>query len=127
MDMQKLIEIAIRNAKSKYEYLAEGRNRMVFVKDDGFIIKIPKNDWGVSDNCSEERRFNKFGKTGDIIPYAQCRVINDENGIPLLEMERVYPLLDTDKKPSWSDYVDCAQIGRTLSGEIVAYDYSDVY
>ena len=67
-----------------------------------------------------------LGKNDDLITYAQCRGIHDKNGVPLLEMERVYPLIETDKRPSWADFIDCGQIGRTLNGEIVAYDYSDV-
>jgi hypothetical protein len=126
MKLQDYINLALDQAKNKYKYLSEGRNRMVFIKNDGFVIKVPKNDWGIGDNESEARRFKNFGKTVDIIPYAQCSVSYDSNGIPLLEMERVYPLAENETKPKWSDYVDCAQIGKTLSGEIVAYDYSDI-
>jgi hypothetical protein len=126
MELPEAMEIALKEAHIKYSYLAEGRNRAVFIKDEKWVVKVPLNDYGMSDNYAEERRYQKFGKTGDDIPYAECRVVHDTNGIPLLEMERVTLLTETDAVPKWADYVDCAQVGRTSSGEIVAYDYSDV-
>lgn len=127
MKLQTFIDLAIRLAKDKYKVLGEGRNRIVFEKDNGTVIKIPLNEEGIEDNYSEERRYMKCGKTGDVIPYAKCEVYNDDNGIPHLHMERVYPLgVEESAVPEWADFVDCGQVGRTLSGEIVAYDYSDV-
>lgn len=122
MKAESLIDKTIKELRKKYEVLGEGRNRIVFLKDENWVIKCPLNDDGISDNTYEEKMFLSYGKDKDIIPYAECRVtyVND---IPLLEMERVHPI-SPEELPEWAAWVDCAQVGKNNKGEIVAYDFA---
>lgn len=120
-NVQKLINKTIAQLKKKYEVIGEGRNRIVFIKDEKWVIKCPLNEEGLEDNYSESKRFAEFGKK-DLVVYAECH-ISHLNDIPLLTMERAYPIKDNEL-PEWSSYVDGGQVGKTLSGEIVAYDFA---
>ena len=124
MTMQERIEKSLKEAKEKYMFLAEGRQRIVFLKDNQWVIKVPKDEWGLLSNEQEFNRYKLFGKIGDIVAYAECYLQDDENGISLLVMEKVEQLPIKDQ-PDWAKYVDCGQVGKNTKGEIVAYDYAD--
>lgn len=125
IDLQKLINRSIKNAKQTYQYLAEGRNRIVFIKDEQWIVKVPKNEMGILNNQQEADRYKKFGKTKDIIAYAECRIEHDTNDIPLLIMEKISETIPDKDMPEWASYVDGNQVGLNSKGEIVAFDYAD--
>lgn len=119
--IQKLINKTIKELRSKYEVIGEGHNRIVFLKDDDWVIKCPLNEDGLNDNISEARRYRQFGDT-DLVKYAECKMffLNDIN---CLEMERVYPISKSER-PDWADYVDGGQVGKNKDGKILAYDYA---
>lgn len=119
-EIQKLIDKTIKQLKNKYEVIGEGRNRIVFLKDDNTVIKFPLREYGMYDNQSEADRFFRYGKTGDIIPSAKCSIFF-LNNIALLEMERIH-LLKDQEVPKWADYVDCQQVGVNKDGVILAYN-----
>lgn len=107
-----------------YAYLSEGRNRRVFLSPNGrYVIKVPKNDTGYRDNVFEHRVYRRGGRRLSKRRYARCR-IHVESGI--LVMERVcYEVSDEVLNANpWTMYVDCAQVGWTHDGRLVAYDYA---
>ncbi len=97
-----------------------GRNRAVY--DRGrYVLKVPRNEDGESDNYWEADMSRSFGRRPDIngICYARCRLL--KNG--WLVMEKVQPLPSGVQAPKWADYVDCQQVGLARDGRIVAFDY----
>ena len=55
-NLDKSINNLIRRMMNKYEYLGCGRNRIVFaLKSKNYVIKVPLNLAGNSDNCVEAK------------------------------------------------------------------------
>lgn len=102
-----------------------GRTRAVFDRGDGYMIKVPLNGEGFMANRSE----SLTSEAGDdFIPIAKCWQ-EDDKSIPdgeinVLIMEKVTPITTIDYKalPNWVGFVDCAQVGHTKDGKLVAYD-----
>ena len=111
----------------KGEFLGSGRNRAVYVYNKKYVIKIPLNHNGIVDNQHESFISNIFGrgKSDDGALYARCKLLPND----CLLMERVNPIdYDQIKYLSkeikyWSSFIDCGQIGFTMDGRVVAYDY----
>lgn len=118
---------AMEEARRIYgEPIGIGRRRATFAHSDGWVIKIPLDDYGVNDNESEWHIFRKRGRTGPYMQFAECRMEYNNVGLPLLIMER----LDTshipwEQLPSWCKFVDCCQVGIAHDGALLAYDYSE--
>jgi hypothetical protein len=109
----------------KWALLDMGRNRAVYAHGR-FVIKVPCRDQGYSDNHNEARISRKYGRGPDLdgILYARCRLL--ANG--WLVMERLdVEYIPPEVRPRWADFVDCAQVGRTRDGRIVAYDFGNHY
>jgi hypothetical protein len=105
-----------------------GCSRIVFSRirrrggDSRWVFKIPLCGKGETDNYREARYY----KRGDG-RMAKCRLVVI-GGLDCLVMEKVDthdPIPYGYGTPEWAKYVDCCQVGRSRSGEIVAYDYAD--
>ena len=102
-----------------YEFLGAGRNRAVFLTPSGkFVIKIPLNIAGNSDNYIEGKKKN------DDFPLPNSKYL-EINGFSCVMMEYVEQLKISDATniPWWANYVDSMQVGYTRKGRLVAYDY----
>lgn len=115
----------IRKFTRQYGTPEVGRTRAVFDRGDGYMIKVPLNGEGFMANRSE----SLTSESGDnFIPIAKCWQEDDtsldKEGINVLIMEKVTPITKIDYKelPNWVGYVDCAQVGHTTDGRLVAYD-----
>jgi hypothetical protein len=100
--------------------LGVGRNRIVFDRKDGTVVKVPSNWDGFMDNGREAAWEDAE------IPIASCSIqdIGEEErtSFPVLIMEKVKPLNDLSNAPQWVGFVDCGQVGHTTDGKLVAYD-----
>lgn len=106
---------------SQLKFLGEGRNRKVYLLFSGKnVIKIPKNDDGIRDNCIEDFRYRK--NRDKWFPLAKCRLVNYSNYH--LVMEYVKQAEDPYGLATWVYSVDCGQVGFTNNGKLVAYDYA---
>ncbi|MGW8431448.1 hypothetical protein ACWGJ9_10190 [Curtobacterium citreum] len=98
-----------------------GRTRIVFHRGAD-VLKVPLTDEGLHGSSWEADWSERYGKTG-YIPIADSTIeyIDD---LPVLRMERVQmPTADQWKSlPDWTGSVDCAQVGFTAAGELVAFD-----
>jgi hypothetical protein len=110
------------------EYLGSGRNRRVF-KHNNFVVKIPRNEDGYSDNMMEYYRYSKnknLRKNKSGIQFARCRLMQQNCW---LVMEYVIPLSykeSLERNIEWVGYIDCGQVGLAKDGHVVAYDYSSI-
>lgn len=92
-----------------------GRHRAVFFDGDR-VLKAPRNH----DGCLANLREATWDQAG--VKLARCRLL-DEFEFPVLEMERVVPAsLPAALLPAWASEVDCAQLGWSNDGSLVAYD-----
>jgi hypothetical protein len=107
-----------------------GRTRNVFVFNK-HVVKIPKNSDGCYDNEWESCISNSeegLLHTKDYVQYTRTRLAYYER-IPVLFMQRVVPMEDAEIKtlfgfvPDWVNSVDSGQVGTTIKGRLVAYDY----
>lgn len=100
--------------------LGEGRNRSVYLLPSGkYVLKVPKNEDGNRDNSLEAIRYRN---RQDWQNLARCKMVP---GTFLLVMEYVDVNIPSEEKPDWTKYVDGGQVGYTLKGKIVAYDYGN--
>jgi hypothetical protein len=98
-----------------------GRTRIVFHTDTD-VMKVPLTSEGLDDSDMEAFWSGKYGKSGYIpIATSQVELIDD---LPVLRMERVRMPTETERRalPDWTGSVDCAQVGYTSAGELVAFD-----
>jgi hypothetical protein len=104
---------------ARYKHIGSGRNRDVYLCPSGlYVVKDPSNDAGCDDNYSEAYRWKRRSKW---YPLARCKMVPNS---PLLIMEYVKTDFVWSKEmPDWIDFVDCRQVGYTLDGKLVAYDY----
>ena len=96
-----------------------GRNRVVFFSKHA-VLKLPRNDAGMFDNSREARMYRAAHHP---YPLAACRLLHLHD-IPVLMMTKLQLDAPVKDLPSWADYVDCGQVGRTLKGGFLAYDYA---
>lgn len=101
-----------------------GTTRIVVVKENT-VVKFPYNDYGMT-QCSREERAYRDHQAGEgIIPMARTEVKTTENGYVYCESARVKPVffrMTDPQRPDWADLIDCAQVGYTKDGQLVAYD-----
>lgn len=116
---EQIISVVSKHIERYGEPLGEGRNRVVFDRGDGTVVKIPKNWDGVMDNGRE------VNWESDDIPLAPCHEVymDKKKEIMAVVMEKVTPFTGSFKDlPQWTGWVDCAQVGYTKDGRLVAYD-----
>lgn len=92
-------------------------------------MKIPKDSpetgWGLHDNWSESRTFQREHRKGvsevdnEQMQFARCRIL--KNGWLVMIYAEPIPY---DEQPDWAGLIDCGQVGRTSKGKIVAYDFA---
>lgn len=116
----------------EFEYLGSGRHRQTYLhKNKGYVIKVARDAVnGIVANLEELEIFRYRDKRADRLDghdverYARCRRLNDV----AIVMEYVDPAMDSDFEdgdiPSWTQEIDCGQVGWTAKGKLVAYDYS---
>lgn len=104
--------------RARYGEPLLGTKRATYVdRTNRRVFKVPLNMAGIDANYAED------GHTDDFIPIAACRILDIEAEFPVLEMEWVEPLVvPRSELPDWTDWVDCAQVGHTADGRLVAYD-----
>lgn len=95
-----------------------GSTRACFMVDDRWVLKVPLTAAGEIANFREATH-----PSSSFIPLAACRLHDSCLGPALLWMERVTPVRSgTGNLPAWAGFVDCAQVGHTADGALVAYD-----
>lgn len=124
--------VFIRACKFYYEKclnVSYGRNRLAFVFDT-YVFKVPcceagcgDNDWeGSVQNTIES--FNNY----EYIQYPKTELFYFEE-LPICKMELVTQANSKEIKsvlgfvPDWIYSIDCQQVGFTVEGRLVAYDY----
>jgi hypothetical protein len=121
-------DIAIEAAYAKWPCLGQGRHRVTFALNDEWVIKIPLHWDGEVANVSEYEQYHD-GTTRSVPHLAWC-MVEEFHGVVVLLMERVKPIdvpweeIQTVPDLAWVADVDCEQVGYTLTGALVAYDYS---
>lgn len=104
--------------KHRLEFLGIGRERAVYRRGN-HVIKVPVSVDGFASNDKESRVYRDttdgwlFG-----IRYARCKL----HWSGLLVMEYVEPV-HSKNMPSWTNYIDCQQVGYNKKDQLVAYDY----
>ena len=118
--MSKKLNNLIKKYKKKYSVLATGRTRIVFLKNDTEVIKLPLNEEGIEAQYTEVQTYKKNKKRKI---FAKCSLVHD-NEIPVLTMEKVRPAMEIKDPPSWVGFIDCEQVGYNSQGQLLAYDYA---
>jgi hypothetical protein len=103
--------------------IGETKNRMVFANKRN-VFKLPMNVYGWSDNAMECYKFKQAWRLQDKkCNLARCRII-DITEVPILIMQRLYPIPEDMKLPDWVDFIDSQQVGLSRDGRILAFDYA---
>jgi hypothetical protein len=95
----------------KYEFVGEGRNRVVFSRNDAFVLKVPKNLDGLADNWHERNWRHEN--------YCLARLYKNV----ILVMQKVNRKINMTNLPLWTHYIDGVQVGKTRDGKLKAYDF----
>lgn len=125
--------------KNHHKKLGYGATRTTFAHGKNRVVKVPICSGHHENNRREYSAYLRSLKTSQNprgVRVAKCYP-GYLKGVPVLFMERVKPLATPcakmkgfDKKTRglpWVHYLDCAQVGETKSGEIVAFDAGNVY
>lgn len=109
---------------AKYKCLGAGGSRVTFDVGNGLVVKVPFSDnWY---NESEAKKSEESASSGKH-DLAQAVTIC-EDGVLVLIMEKVTPIENDSEIPhdkrNWAHNFDCAQVGWTADGRLVAYDYA---
>jgi len=112
---------AIEKARDRFgPEIGEGRNRICFRISPTEVIKIPLNETGFHANFYEA---NSWDEQPEFL--ARCNFddsLGKELGIAVLRMEYVEHV-GWSEKPDWTWGIDGGQVGRTVDGRLVAYDW----
>ena len=105
-----------------YEVLGDGRHKIVY-GHKGFVIKVPKDKYGLEAIRREVAISRKYGKNNPKhANYARARMLYDTVSI----MERVVCVADEcEKLPDWCLHIDSSQVGLDEKGRLVAYDFTE--
>lgn len=101
-----------------------GQLRIAFIDPSRrFVIKVPRNDMGMTANAYEARAWRQYLADPRNIPMAGCRIFyaDPEVGVTMLAM-RYIEQAPTTINPEWGTLVDCGQYGHDRFGRLVAYD-----
>ena len=108
----------LQSVKSRkgIKYIGEGNTRIVYLsKCKRFVLKVPRDDYGLNDNTGEHREYRKGIGPFKREQLARCRL--SRSGI--LIMEYVRPVTENKSLlPTWTDFVDCQQVGINRSGAL---------
>jgi hypothetical protein len=115
--------VLFNTIRAKYgDPLGWGNNRVVFDTGKGFVVKIPRNELGTSDN------FDAFRcEKPEWCEIARCRLVEikiENDSYFALVMEKVTMPPRGFKYPDWTSYIDCAQVGFNRAGNLVVYDWA---
>jgi hypothetical protein len=114
-------EYAEKLEQRSFKWEGSGAFRHTYVRGN-VVIKVPKNDHGVSDNRTEAYAYRKFkaNETERGLYLAPCRLLSND----CLMMVRVQIDDETFKyAPQWVSYIEGSQAG-VYKGRWVAYDYA---
>lgn len=121
--MPEIVKHLHERYSKKGEALGGGRNRNVFALNSRWVVKLPKNGDGCTDNDWEGSVSNVDDPHEDDVKYPKTRLVY-VGDIPVLFMERVrYAEESYEELPDWVGFVDCGQVGYDWKGKLVAYDY----
>ena len=103
-------------------YLGSGNSRHVY-RIGKYVIKIPINDKGESDNIYEHHYWRKLRKNNLKYSkcFAPCRLLPNN----WLMMKYIKPTNESwNNLPSWALNIDCCQVGYDNNKNLMAYDYA---
>lgn len=104
---------------------AWGRTRAVFIKENS-VVKVPLNGEGMLANSREiSASYAYQEEPEERIPMAITAPGETKTGVAYAVAQRVTPLtgrVNYSELPDWVGAVDCAQVGYTKYGDLVAYD-----
>lgn len=117
---QNKIKSPLRIYDQDYAYLSQGSKRMVYISPcKTYVLKVSNGEskLGVEENICEAKTYKENPNS----IYAKCELIEDT----ILKMEYVEPAFFTksDELPKWTLSIAEHQVGYTLDGRLVAYDY----
>lgn len=115
--------------KERCVSMFEGRNRRVYVMRNGYVVKVPLNLGGITDNDWEGSVSPASQISSDWqIQYPKTRLFHVEE-IPIVLMEFV-EFAGEDKIverfgrfPNWVYRIDGGQVGFNRLGRLVAFDF----
>lgn len=112
---------ALRWAQHKYgAEIGAGLYRRVFADGDAYVVKVPRD--AVGEYCNE----GEAAEAPDDARLARCTLFA-RYGVQLLRMERIIRFPRTAREfarlPGWTTGIDCQQVGWTVDGRLVAYDW----
>lgn len=110
---------------SVFTWIGSGLKRKVYLSPcKTFVIKVPRTDFPSLGEGENKTEFETYSKEPNSI-YAKCEIIENN----WLKMEYVEPKRFTKDEdyPDWILTIAECQVGYTLDGRLVAYDYgSDI-
>lgn len=113
--LNQLAEIEFDKLVKKYGNPSCGRHRATFFSKH-CVIKFPLNFKGLTDNSYEAKNKDET--------HAKTKLF-DMNDFTCAVQEKLrMPSKEEFKKlPSWTDFIDCQQVGFDKKGNIKAYDF----
>lgn len=91
--MNEHVERAIKSLKLKYTIIGNGKNRIVFDLENGYVLKVALNNWGMMSNKKEYKLF--FNSPSHIQKHL-CPVI--ESGYGWIIMKKMTQKIPSDKE-----------------------------
>lgn len=110
------------------EVLGAGRGRLVIADphDAAYVLKLPLSFAGHYMNACEARLFAQCDEWLGAGRLASCEMVLID-GLDCLRMERVRKLSREEVaalgETRWIDFVDGEQVGLSLTGKVVAFDF----
>ncbi len=115
-DIQNKFLVALERATAAYGApVARGRHRVIF-REGNDVIKVPTEYSGIS-ACQLE-----LDEQGPHLARTLLDPLSDEVGLPCVRMEYVEHV-GFSEQPDWTWTIDCGQVGHTVDGRLVAYDW----
>lgn len=87
------VERAIKSLQLKYTIIGNGKNRIVFDLENGYVLKVALNNWGMKSNKKEYKLF--FNSPSHIQKHL-CPVI--ESGYGWIIMKKMTQKIPSDKE-----------------------------
>lgn len=130
--LKETVKNLIIKLSEKYTFIGAGRNRAVFLlKSGNFVVKIPVNYSGMTDNSYELNQKNETKKpVGNemFFPAVRSVMLSDLN---CLIVEKIEPVSEENYKkktgkrfPDWVGFIDCHQVGLNKDDILMPYDYA---
>lgn len=115
-DIPELLNLVTALCEKYGDPIGGGRNRSVWKTGNGNVVKVPRNQFGVTDNYTEA------SDQGDKL-LANCKMILIEDH-PIVVMEWIeWYVGDFSDLPEWCGFIDCCQVGYNKNGVLKAFDY----